>query len=214
MEEALEINPDYAPAMLGLAKVLSESYDGEAMKWAEKAAKADSKLYQAHELMARMHLEDNNPEKAVAAAKEALAISPNALQALAILAAMDQMDDKPGTEWLDRIFKVNPKYGEARLRSAGLLQTLDSAAAKAQAVLEYSRGRRKKLALAAALIHKPRVLFLDEALNGVDPVSVKTVADLNAVLSSLKAGDVVSLRVYGTAEPLIGGRVVNLPLPE
>ena len=37
---------------------------------------------------------------------------------------------------------------------------------------------KKKLALAAALIHKPRVLFLDEALNGVDPVSVKTVADL------------------------------------
>ena len=49
---------------------------------------------------------------------------------------------------------------------------------RAQAVLEYSLGMKKKLALAAALIHKPRVLFLDEALNGVDPVSVKTVADL------------------------------------
>lgn len=113
MEAALKINPDYAPAMLGLAKVLSESYDGKAMEWAEKAAKADPKLYQAHELMARMHLEDNNPEKAAAAAKEALQINPEALQALAILAAMDQMDDKPGTEWLDRIFKANPKYGEA-----------------------------------------------------------------------------------------------------
>ena len=44
--------------------------------------------------------------------------------------------------------------------------------------MEYSLGMKKKLALAAALIHKPRVLFLDEALNGVDPVSVKTVADL------------------------------------
>jgi len=43
---------------------------------------------------------------------------------------------------------------------------------------------------------------------------VKTVADLNSVLSSLKPGDVVSLRVYGTAEPLIGGRVVNLRVPE
>lgn len=113
MEEALKLNPDYAPAMLGLAVVLNESFDGKAMEWAQKAVKTDPKLYQAHELMARMHLEDNNPEKALASAQEALKVSPTALQALAILAAMDQMDDKPGTESLDRIFKANPKYGEA-----------------------------------------------------------------------------------------------------
>ena len=45
-------------------------------------------------------------------------------------------------------------------------------------IRDSSLGMKKKLALAAALIHKPRVLFLDEALNGVDPVSVKTIADL------------------------------------
>lgn len=67
---------------------------------------------------------------------------------------------------------------EARRRGDELLEYFDLAEAKAQAVLEYSLGMKKKLALAAALIHKPRVLFLDEALNGVDPVSVKTVADL------------------------------------
>jgi cellulose synthase operon protein C len=113
MEAALKLNPDYAPAMLGLARVMNEAFDGEATKWAEKAVKTDPKMYEAYELMARMHLEDNNPEKATAAAKEALAISPNALQALSILAAIDMMDDKPGTEYLDRIFKANPKYGEA-----------------------------------------------------------------------------------------------------
>jgi ABC-2 type transport system ATP-binding protein len=37
---------------------------------------------------------------------------------------------------------------------------------------------RKKLALAAALIHNPRVLFLDEPLNGIDPVSGRVVTDL------------------------------------
>jgi ABC-2 type transport system ATP-binding protein len=67
---------------------------------------------------------------------------------------------------------------EARRRAAELLEYFDLAEARAQIVLEYSLGMRKKLALAAALIHKPEVLFLDEALNGIDPVSVKTVADL------------------------------------
>lgn len=67
---------------------------------------------------------------------------------------------------------------EARRRSEELLDYFDLAEARAQSVLEYSLGMKKKLALAAALIHKPRVLFLDEALNGVDPVSVKSIADL------------------------------------
>ena len=73
---------------------------------------------------------------------------------------------------------------EARRRGDELLEYFDLVDARAQAVLEYSLGMKKKLALAAALIHKPRVLFLDEALNGVDPISVKTVA---ALLRSLVA---------------------------
>ena len=37
---------------------------------------------------------------------------------------------------------------------------------------------KKKLALAAALIHNPKVLFLDEPLNGIDPISGRVVTDL------------------------------------
>jgi ABC-2 type transport system ATP-binding protein len=37
---------------------------------------------------------------------------------------------------------------------------------------------KKKTALAAALIHNPRLLFLDEPLNGIDPVSARVVTDL------------------------------------
>jgi ABC-2 type transport system ATP-binding protein len=37
---------------------------------------------------------------------------------------------------------------------------------------------RKKLALACALVHGPSVLFLDEPLNGIDPVSGRVVSDL------------------------------------
>ena len=67
---------------------------------------------------------------------------------------------------------------EVRGRGDELLEYFDLVDARSQAVLEYSLGMKKKLALAAALIHRPRVLFLDEALNGVDPVSVKSIAEL------------------------------------
>ena len=43
---------------------------------------------------------------------------------------------------------------------------------------------------------------------------VRSVADLQGFLGTLKPGDVVSLRVYGTREPLIGARVVNLRVAE
>jgi serine protease Do len=43
---------------------------------------------------------------------------------------------------------------------------------------------------------------------------VRTAADLQGVIGTLKPGDVLSLRVYGTAEPLIGVRVVNVRIGE
>ena len=67
---------------------------------------------------------------------------------------------------------------DARKRTEELLEYFDLLDARSQQVLEYSLGMKKKLALAAALIHRPRILFLDEALNGVDPVSVKSIAEL------------------------------------
>ena len=43
---------------------------------------------------------------------------------------------------------------------------------------------------------------------------LRAAVDLQGVLATLKPGDVVSLRVYSTAEPLIGPRVVNLRVAE
>jgi ABC-2 type transport system ATP-binding protein len=61
--------------------------------------------------------------------------------------------------------------GEARQRTAELLDVLDLKGDARRLVADYSTGMRKKAALGCALIHNPRVLFLDEPLEGVDPVS-------------------------------------------
>jgi ABC-2 type transport system ATP-binding protein len=67
---------------------------------------------------------------------------------------------------------------EARRRTAELLAFLSLETEGGKLVVDYSLGMKKKLALAAALIHSPKVLFLDEPLNGIDPVSARVVTDL------------------------------------
>jgi ABC-2 type transport system ATP-binding protein len=67
---------------------------------------------------------------------------------------------------------------ETRRRTEELLAFLSLADDRGKLVVDYSQGMRKKLALAAALIHSPRVLFLDEPLNGIDPISGRVVTDL------------------------------------
>jgi ABC-2 type transport system ATP-binding protein len=67
---------------------------------------------------------------------------------------------------------------ETGRRAEELLAFLSLHEDRGTLIVDYSQGMKKKLALAAALIHSPRVLFLDEPLNGIDPVSGRVVTDL------------------------------------
>ncbi|HEY2638629.1 MAG TPA: ABC transporter ATP-binding protein [Streptosporangiaceae bacterium] len=67
---------------------------------------------------------------------------------------------------------------EARSRAAQLLDVLGLTADAKRLVADYSTGMRKKAALGCALIHNPSVLFLDEPLEGVDPVSADVIRRL------------------------------------
>ncbi len=60
-------------------------------------------------------------------------------------------------------------------RTSELLDVLTLSDAGNTLVVDYSHGMRKKIALAAALLHAPRVLFLDEPFEGIDPVSARTI---------------------------------------
>jgi len=67
---------------------------------------------------------------------------------------------------------------EARSRAGQLLDVLDLAGDAKRLVADYSTGMRRKITLGCALIHNPSVLFLDEPLEGVDPVSADVIRRL------------------------------------
>ena len=67
---------------------------------------------------------------------------------------------------------------EAAKRRSELLEMLDLSSAGSKVVGDYSRGMRKKVALGAAIIHRPPVLFLDEPFEGVDAVSARLIRNL------------------------------------
>jgi ABC-2 type transport system ATP-binding protein len=65
-----------------------------------------------------------------------------------------------------------------RGRVADLLQLLDLDSAAGRLVADYSAGMAKKIALASALVHSPRLLVLDEPFESVDPVSAANIRDI------------------------------------
>jgi ABC-2 type transport system ATP-binding protein len=67
---------------------------------------------------------------------------------------------------------------EARRRARQLLEAMDLTGDAHKLVSSYSHGMRKKLALSCALIHEPRLLFLDEPFEGVDAVATRELRDL------------------------------------
>jgi ABC-2 type transport system ATP-binding protein len=61
---------------------------------------------------------------------------------------------------------------EAGRRADELLAALELDRDAGKLIVEYSHGMKKKLALGCALIHSPRLLFLDEPFEGIDAVAV------------------------------------------
>ena len=63
-------------------------------------------------------------------------------------------------------------------RAAELLDVLELGDAGRTLVVDYSAGMKKKIGLACALLHAPRLLVLDEPFEAVDPVSAALIRDI------------------------------------
>ena len=72
--------------------------------------------------------------------------------------------------------------GTANRRTEELLEFMNLADERKKLVTDFSHGMQKKLALAAAVIHGPKVLFLDEPFEGVDAIAAGT---LKAMLQGM-----------------------------
>src|SRR5262244_3701225 len=84
-----------------------------------------------------------------------------------------------GPEYLEFVGRM---YGldkaTTRKRSEELLEFMQLADRSRTLIADYSHGMSKKLALAAAVIHGPRILFLDEPFEGVDALAAGALKEL------------------------------------
>ncbi|UNK71969.1 ABC transporter ATP-binding protein [Microbacterium sp. H1-D42] len=100
-------------------------------------------------------------------------------------------------------------------RTADLARAFDLTEALSRVVSDYSAGMTKKLMLAGALIHSPRVLVLDEPFEAVDPVSSGVILDIlgayvshgGTVILSSHGMDLVE-QVCSRVAVIVGGEVL------
>lgn len=96
-----------------------------------------------------------------------------------------------GIEFLDFIADIyGMEAGEKKTRINEYLKVLQLEGREGDMISSYSSGMKQKMALIAAFLHKPKLLVLDEPLNGLDPRSARIVKDF---LQQLKLQEVTTI---------------------
>ncbi len=92
------------------------------------------------------------------------------------------------------------KREKIRERSEELLKLFDLAEAGDDLIDSYSHGMKQKAAMAAALIHDPKILVLDEPTVGLDPKSARLIKDILRQLADRGAAVFLSTHILEIAE--------------
>jgi ABC-2 type transport system ATP-binding protein len=108
-----------------------------------------------------------------------------------------------GIEYIDFVAEM---YGVPlavrKERVTQFLEGMQLAGHENEMISGYSQGMKQKIALISALVHKPEILVLDEALNGLDPRSARLVKDLLRELASEGVSILFSTHVLEIAQAL------------
>ena len=108
-----------------------------------------------------------------------------------------------GVEYLDFVADLHGLSLEVKKqRIEEFLSAFDLREQGNDLISGYSMGMRQKVAISAALIHRPHVLILDEALNGLDPRTAKIVKDTITKLASDGVTVLFSTHVLEIAEAI------------
>ena len=91
-------------------------------------------------------------------------------------AMYDKLTGREMLQLVADLFRVPRSVQDARIDP--MLETFNLVAHGDELVQSYSRGMRQKLALSAALIHDPKVLFLDEPTVGLDPAGARQMKEV------------------------------------
>jgi ABC-2 type transport system ATP-binding protein len=92
------------------------------------------------------------------------------------LALPERLTGRELLRYLGQLRGLDRETVDARV--GDLLSALDLDEARSTLVIDYSTGMRKKIGLATALLHAPRLLVLDEPFEAVDPVSASTIRSI------------------------------------
>lgn len=88
-------------------------------------------------------------------------------------------DHLSGAEYIEFVGRM---YGLPRVQAAErageLMDFFELSTAGNKLIAEYSKGMRKRVAMAAALIHRPQLFLMDEPFEGVDAVGARLMKDL------------------------------------
>jgi ABC-2 type transport system ATP-binding protein len=120
----------------------------------------------------RFRVLDMDPVRMPVAVKRQVGVVPEDL------ALFDRLTGAETLAFVGRVHGLDTR--KVRARSEELLSLMELRNAANDLVADYSHGMRKKIALSAALLPAPRLLFLDEPFEGIDAIASRQIKDLLA----------------------------------